>query len=295
MPFIRTPDEHFIHLPGYPFAPHYVEINGARIHYVDEGAGQPILCLHGEPTWSYLYRKMIPILAAHGRVIAPDLVGFGKSDKFTEPHEYSFQMHHDMMMGFIQALDLQQITIVVQDWGGLIGLRVVSEMPERFARLVIMNTMLPVGRGRPSPIFTAWRLFARYMPVLPVGLIMQIGTASKLPKEVVAAYKAPFPDRRYLAGAKIFPELVPISADKPGTDAMQKARTILGAWQKPALVLFAPGDPILGSMGGFFRRLIPTANEQPHITIQKASHFLQEDKGEEIAEHILAFLARTRS
>lgn len=293
MPLIRTPEERFHNLPGYPFAPHYVTINGARIHYVDEGAGEPILCLHGEPSWSYLYRKMIPPLAQHNRVIAPDFVGFGKSDKYTRQEEYSLQMHLDVLTAFITSLDLQQITVVVQDWGGLLGLSAVAAMPERFARLVIMNTMLPSGRGKPSLAFTAWRLFAKYVPDLPVGFILQLGTYQWLPREIRQAYKAPFPGRKYKAGARVFPALVPLSPQMDGVQTMLHARTVLRRWQKPALVMFSDKDPILRGGDRFFRRLIPTAAEQPAITIHDAGHFLQEDKGEEIAAEITAFLERT--
>lgn len=293
MPLIRTPESRFKALPGYPFAPHYVEVGNGRMHYVDEGEGRPILCLHGEPTWSYLYRKMIPILAAVGRVIAPDLIGFGKSDKYTEAREYSFQMHRDALVAFIEALDLQEITVVVQDWGGLLGLRIAAEIPHRFARLVILNTFLPTGESRPSPAFTLWRLFARFTPILPIGLIVRVGTAQPLSRKVLGAYKAPFPGQRYKAGARVFPALVPVSPTMPGAAAMKQTRAALRQWQKPALVMFSDKDPILGGAHRFFRRLIPTARAQPEITIRNAGHFLQEDKGEEIATHIVTFLERT--
>lgn len=287
-PLIRTPEERFADLPDYPFEPHYMEIGGARVHYVDEGAGPPILCLHGEPSWSYLYRKMIPILAEHGRVLAPDFIGFGKSDKYSRVSDYTFQMHTNTLKAFIQQLDLREITIVVQDWGGMIGLRTVAEMPERFARLVIMNTMLPVGARKPSFAFRAWRAFANHSPILPIGLIMQIGTVSRLPKAVIRAYQAPFPGKQYKAGARAFPALVPISPEMPGVAAMKRTRAVLREWQKPALILFSDKDPILGGAQPFFRKLIPTAVTD---TIQNAGHFLQEDKGEEIARRIAKFLA----
>lgn len=200
---IRTPEECFENLPGFPFVPRYVEISGSRVHYVDEGEGEIILCLHGEPTWSFLYRKMIPTLSAKHRVIAMDFIGFGRSDKFTEREAYSFQMHRDTLVGFIDALALDQITLVVHDWGGLIGLRVASELPERFARLVIMNTGLPTGDEPVSDAFLAWRQFAESTPDLPIGQVISMGVAhgDRLAPEVIAAYEAPFPDASYKAGA----------------------------------------------------------------------------------------------
>jgi haloalkane dehalogenase len=293
MSLIRTPEDRFENLPGFPFPPHYVEINGARVHYIDEGTGPVVLCLHGEPTWSYLYRKMIPILSPVSRVIAPDLIGFGKSDKFTEQSEYSIQMHRDTLVAFIGALELEDITLVVHDWGGLIGLRVAAEMPGLFSRLVILNTFLPTGEEKPTKAFITWKEFAHRVPRLPIGRIIQGSTVSDVPKEVLRAYEAPFPDKDYQAGAKIFPELVPIEADMPGVAEMKRARLGLKEWNKPALVMFSDSDPILGGAHQFFHDLIPSARDHPKITIRGAGHFLQEDKGEEIAEHIVAFLERT--
>ena len=296
MAIVRTPDERFAHLPGYPFEPHYAELAGLagmRMHYVDEGAGQPILCLHGEPSWSYLYRKMIPPLAAVGRVIAPDFIGFGRSDKYTETDDYSFQMHRDALVGLLDALGLRDITLVCQDWGGLIGLRVTSELPDHFARLVIMNTGLPNGDGHMSRAFYAWQHFALSKPDLPIGAIVRNGLAHgvAMPPEVLAAYDAPFPDATYKAGARAFPALVPTRPDQPGAAEMQRAREVLSGWTKPTLVMFSDGDPITKGGDAFFRELIPGATAQPQITIHEAGHFLQEDKGEEIAERIARFVA----
>ncbi len=295
MPVIRTPDERFKNLPDFPFQPHYVEVNGLRIHYIDEGQGEVILCLHGEPSWSFLYRKMIPILSRNHRVLAMDFVGFGRSDKFTERSEYTFKMHHDTVVGFIDTLGLEQITLVAHDWGGLIGLTIASEMPERFARLVIMNTGLPTGDEPLGRAFMRWREFASSTPDMHIGVVIQTGVArgDQIAPEVLAAYESPFPDVTYKAGALAFPLLVPTHPTDPGAAEMRRARAVLSQWHKPALVMFSDKDPITRSQDIFFRALIPAAKDQPEIVIQDAGHFLQEDKGEEIALHIVDFIART--
>lgn len=295
MPIIRTPDERFANLPDYPFTPHYAEVAGVRMHYVDEGQGETILCLHGEPSWSYLYRKMIPPLAVGHRVIAPDLIGFGRSDKYTEVEAYTFQMHYDTLVALLDALSLTNITLVCQDWGGLLGLSLAATLSDRFARLVIMNTGLPTGDEPATRGFLAWQAFALRSADLPIGRIIRSATAQgdQLPEAVVAAYEAPFPDGSYKAGAKAFPALVPTSPDQEASAPLRHARRGLARWTKPALVMFSDGDPITKGGDAFFRRLIPSAGDQPEITIEGAGHFLQEDKGEELTAHILAFLDRT--
>jgi haloalkane dehalogenase len=288
---LRTPDERFANLPDFPYAPHYVEVNGLRMHYIDEGKGDPILCLHGEPSWCYLYRKMVPLLAKGNRVIAPDLIGFGRSDKPVDRAAYTYAMHHDALAAFVKALDLKRVTLVCQDWGGLLGLPVATEMPERFERLVIMNTGLPTGEPL-SPAFHAWRAFAAAATDMDIGGVIQRGCVSKLPAEVVAAYNAPFPDGRYKAGAHQFPLLVPTKPDDPGVDTMRRSRDVLAKWSKPVLVLFSDKDPITGGGDKFFRKNVPGARDEPEVVVKDGGHFLQEDKGEEIAKFIREFLDR---
>ena len=296
MQVLRTPDDRFNNLPGYDFAPHYVDIGDTRMHYVDEGGGdETVLCLHGEPTWSYLYRRIITPLAAHYRVVAPDMVGFGRSDKYAALDDYSFHMHYDKLVGLIETLDLRRITLVCQDWGGSLGLTIAANHGERFARLVVLNTFLPTGEEKISDAFMQWRAFSQ-----KVGKRMQVGRLVaqtianyELSAEIVAAYDAPFPDDSYKAGAAIFPSLVPISREMPGAKEMKAARVRLSKWRKPVQIMFSDGDPILGGAASFFRRLIPTASEQPEITIRGAGHFLQEEKGAEIAAEVIAFIERT--
>jgi haloalkane dehalogenase len=294
MKVLRTPDDRFANLPDFPYAPHYVELDGGlRMHYLDEGGGDEVfLCVHGEPSWCYLYRKMIPTLARHGRVIAPDLIGFGRSDKPIAREDYTYAMHHDTVTALITKLDLKRITLVCQDWGGLIGLPIATEMPERFSRLVIMNTGLPVS-GKPlGAAFMAWRAYATRSDDLDVGRVLQGATVSELSPAVVAAYEAPFPDKTYKAGAVVFPLLVPVSEDAEALPTMRRAAEAFKNWHKPALVMFSDKDPVTAGGEKFFRGLIPSAKEEPEITIADGGHFLQEDKGEEIAKHIVEFVNR---
>jgi haloalkane dehalogenase len=287
----RTPDERFQGLPGYDFAPHYAEVDGLRLHYVDEGPpeGAPIVCFHGEPTWAYLYRKMLPPLVAAGhRVICPDYAGFGRSDKPTDRGWYSYDGHVELMARLLDGLDLSAVTVVVQDWGGPIGLRWAVEHSERVERLVILNT--GIFTGRVSRGFLAWRNFAEKNPDLPVGFVLQGATKSELPPAIVAAYEAPFPNPESKAGAAQFPLLVPTEEDAPGAAQMRAVADALSRWHKPALVAFSDSDPVFPhpKSGQVFCDRIPGA--RPQVTIADAAHFLQEDKGEQIAQEILAFL-----
>jgi haloalkane dehalogenase len=296
MEALRTPDDRFASLPGYRFAPHYTEIGGIRIHYVDEGRrdADPVLMLHGEPSWSYLYRKMIPIVAGAGhRVVAPDLVGFGRSDKPLRREDYTYQRHVDWMRHVLTALDLRNVTLVAQDWGGLLGLRLVAEHPDRFARVVTANTFLPTGDVPAGKPFLAWKEYSQTTPDFHVGGIVKGGCATELAPEVIAAYDAPFPDDRYKAGARQFPTLVPVAPDDPAAPANRKAWEVLSRWTKPWLTAFSDQDPITRGGDAQFQARIPGAKGQPHTTIAGAGHFLQEDKGEELARVVVDFIART--
>ncbi|HVN84480.1 MAG TPA: haloalkane dehalogenase [Candidatus Binatia bacterium] len=296
MDTLRTPDDRFRNLPGYLFAPHYLEVGGVRIHYVDEGpsGAAPVLLLHGEPSWSFLYRKMIPILVRAGqRVIAPDLVGFGRSDKPTQRADYTYQRHVDWMRGVIERLDLRGITLVCQDWGGLIGLRLVAEHEHRFARVVAANTFLPTGDTPAGEAFLAWRKFSQEVPDFPVGAIVRGGCASSLPDEVIAAYNAPFPDDRYKAGARQFPLLVPITPDDPAAAANRNAWAGLRRFTKPFLTAFSDSDPITKGADRLLHEAIAGAKGQSHTTIIGGGHFLQEDKGEDLANVVVDFIRRT--
>lgn len=292
---LRTPDSRFYGLPEYAFNPNYLEINGGRIHYVDEGKGEVILCLHGEPTWSFLYRKMIAPLKKNYRVIAPDFFGFGRSDKFTRQKDYTFNMHYRTLIKFIEKTELKDITLVVQDWGGLIGLSALGEHPELFKRVIIMNTSLPIG-NRPMPLpFKLWKAFSRFWPKFPIEKVMKMGCHKEVKKDVLHSYRAPFPTEKYLAGARVWPQLVPTGKDNPGVKQMTRAREVLKTWTKPALVMFSDKDPITRGAEKWFLNNIPSIKHEPLITIYGAGHFLQEDKGKLIAEHIHEFILRSNA
>ncbi len=285
----RTPDGRFQSLPGYDFAPNYAEVDGLRLHYIDEGEGRPVVCFHGEPTWAYLYRKMAPPLLASGhRVVCVDYAGFGRSDKPTHQGWYTYDRHFELVSAVLGDLDLNDAVVVVQDWGGAIGLRWAVENAKRVGALAILNTGL--FNGRVSKGILAWREFAEKNPDLPIGFVLQGGTATELPADVIAAYEAPFPDLASKAGAAMFPQLIPLSEDAPVASAMRGVADELSRWQKPALVAFSDSDPTSPHprAGEVFVDLIPTVEEL--VTIEGASHFLQEDRGEQIAEEILGFL-----
>jgi haloalkane dehalogenase len=288
MELLRTPDERFRDLPGYPFEPHYVEVGGVRMHYVDEGSGPAVLLLHGEPSWSYLYRKMIPIIAGAGlRAVAPDLVGFGRSDKPAAREDYTYQRHMDWLTGLVAALDLRDATLVGQDWGGLLGLRLAAEQSARFAAVVAANTFLPTGDHKAPEAFFAWQRFSQTVPELPIGGIVQRGCATALPAEVVAAYDAPFPDERYKAGARQFPMLVPTRPDDPASAANRAAWDVLKRWDKPFVTAFSDQDPITRGGERVLQALIPGAAGRSHPTIEGGGHFLQEDRGEALARVVI--------
>lgn len=293
MRILRTPESRFVDLPGYDFAPNYVIVDDLRMHYLDEGPrdGQIVLLLHGEPSWSYLYRHMVPPLRDAGlRVIAPDLVGFGKSDKPARKSDYSYAGHVDWMKRFIEALDLDDITLFCQDWGSLIGLRVAAESEHRFARIALGNGGMPTGDQEMPRAFRIWRAFARYSPWFPIGRIVQSGTVTELPAEVVAAYDAPFPSSKYKAGARAFPNLVPSRPDDPASDANRAAWKVYGEWRKPFLTTFSNRDPITRGGEVAWQETVPGAGNIEHVKIRNAGHFLQEDKGPELAGILIEFV-----
>ncbi|HZG34928.1 MAG TPA: haloalkane dehalogenase [Gaiellaceae bacterium] len=285
----RTPDECFGDLPGYPWQPHYLDLDGLRLHYLDEGAGPPVLLLHGEPTWSYLYRTVIPELTPACRVVAPDYLGFGRSDKPLRLEDYSYDLHVASIQRLVEALDLRDLTVVVQDWGGPIGLRVAVEQPERVARLVLMNT--GVGGGRPpSEEWLRFRDFVRRVgPELLPGRLVRISCIRPLSDEVEEAYSAPWPVPESKAGVLAFPELVPTEPEHPNTAPLLRVRDAVARWEKPALVLFSDSDPIFRPEAAErLARLIPGAG--PAEIVARAGHFLQEDAGPEVGRRIARFV-----
>lgn len=278
MKFYRTPDERFAGIPGFAFAPHYHTLSsGLCVHYLDEGPreGSPVLMLHGEPSWCYLWRHMIaPVTEAGHRVLAPDLVGFGRSDKPTEPTAHSYAAQVAWMREWVEALDLTNITLACQDWGSLIGLRLVAAMPERFCAVVLSNGGLPAGQAPPRA-FAMWRAFSRWSPVFPIGRILQAGTRRELSPEEVAAYNAPFPTRASKIAARQYPGFVPLGDNVAVPDQL-RAWEVLGTWNKPFLCCFSDGDPITRGGDAMFRERVPGAKGMPHRTL-RGGHFIQED------------------
>ncbi|ERP91489.1 haloalkane dehalogenase [Alcanivorax sp. P2S70] len=293
MEYLRTPEDRFERLLDYPFAPHYVDVGGLRMHYVDEGPADapPVLMLHGEPTWSYLYRHMIPVCAAAGhRVIAPDLIGFGKSDKPTRIDDYSYQSHMDWLLSLLDRLALTRITLVCQDWGSLLGLRLAAENPDRFRAIVVGNGMLPTGDQTVPTAFQLWKNFAIYSPVFPVSRIIDAASFRKLGPDEKRAYEAPFPNRKYKAGARAFPKLVPVTPNDPATQANRAAWESLKQWRKPFLTTFSNGDPITRGGDKYMQEQIPGAKGQPHQTLT-GGHFLQEDSPVAFAQAVNQLIA----
>ncbi len=304
MKILRTSDERFTDLPDYRFQPRYAEVRAEpedsseqtlRIHYLDEGPSDaaPILLLHGEPSWSYLYRHMVPTLVAAGhRVIVPDQVGFGRSDKPSEMTDYTYSRHIAWMSSLVfDHLDLSDVTFFGQDWGGLVGLRLVTAQPDRFSRVVVANTGLPTGDQPPSEAFRAWQKFSQESPVLPIGDLINRASVRQLSPEEIGAYDAPFPDDSYKAGARIWPSLVVTSPDMAQAAENRAAWQVLMNWEKPFLCCFSDQDPITRGGEKPFLKLVPGAQGQPHRTIEGAGHFLQEDAGPQLARIIDEFIA----
>lgn len=293
VPFVRTPEERFADLPDFPFAPRYVEVDGLRMAYVDEGSGTTgsILLLHGEPTWSYLYRRMIPILVDAGfRVVAPDLIGFGRSDKPTERSAYTYARHVEWLWSFVEQVDLAGTAVFVQDWGGLLGLRMIAEHPDHFGRVVVANTALPEG-GPMGDGFAMWQQVSQAMDPMDCGALLQRAVqARQLTDAEADAYRAPFPDETHLAGARQFPLLVPTTPDDPAVPANQAAWRVWETWTDPVLTLWCPGDIVLGHLQHEFVERIPGCAGQPHRTFEPGGHFIQDDHGEEVAAAVIAWL-----
>lgn len=306
IPFVRTPDSRFKNLSHYPFKPNYIDLNsevlvndsaqGLRMHYVNEGRQEadPILMLHGEPSWSYLYRNMIPVCVAAGhRVIAPDLIGFGKSDKPVKISDYSYQRHMNWLQAFIDQLELTNITLVCQDWGSLLGLRLAAENESRFKAIVVGNGMLPTGEQAVPMAFKAWKAFALNSPWFPISKIVEFGSFKTFSKDERKAYDAPFPSSKFKAGTRAFPALVPVTENDPASKANKAAWEVLKKWKKPFLTAFSNGDPIMRGGDKYMQKLVPGARDQPHITL-KGGHFLQEDSGAEFAQAVNQLLARMK-
>lgn len=294
--FVRTEESAFANIPDFPYRPHYTEVAGLRIAFIDEGPRDApvVLLMHGEPTWSFLYRKMIPVLLQAGlRVVAPDLVGFGRSDKPTRAGDYSYRHHVQWMNAWLLANDLSGITLFCQDWGSLIGLRMAADAPQRFDRIVLANGGLPTGTTPVPKAFKIWRAFAQFSPWFPIGRIVKAGCTGWLTPAEVAAYDAPFSSRRHRVGARVFPSLVPITPSDPERASNEAAWEVFKRWDKPFLTLFSNRDPV--TRGGFriWHELVPGAKGQPHSITRGAGHFLQEDKGAEVAQSMVNFIRTT--
>lgn len=295
MELLRAPEERFADLPDFPFEPRYttLEPEGLRLAWVEAGPrdAPPVLLLHGEPTWSFLYRSLLPILAEAGlRAIAPDLPGFGRSDKPAAREDYSYAGMVGWMDRWLDAAELEEVTLFGQDWGSLIGLRMAAGRPARFTRLAIGNGFLPTGSGTPSLAFLAWRAFARWSPLFPAGRIVQLGTARRLAPRDRRAYDAPFPDAAHQAGARALPALVPTSPDDPAAADNRRAWTVLERWEKPFLTAFSDGDPITRGLERPLQEKIPGARRRSHPTLEGAGHFLQEDRGPVLARVLADFV-----
>lgn len=294
--FLRTDDARFAAVPDFPYTPRYTEVGGLRIACIDEGPrdAPTVLLMHGEPAWSFLYRKMIPVLLQAGfRVVAPDLVGFGRSDKPTRAADYSYLHHVLWMHAWLEAMDLRRVTLFCQDWGSLIGLRLAAEAPQRFDRIVLANGGLPTGTMAVPRAFKIWRAFARYSPWFPIGRIVKSGCADGLTPQEVAAYDAPFPTRRHRVAARLFPSFVPTTPDDPERARNEAAWEVFKRWDKPFLTLFSNRDPVTRGGHRIWQERVPGAQGQPHAVTRGAGHFLQEDRGPEVARAIVEFIRAT--
>jgi len=295
MKYLRTPDSRFENLPDYDFPPTYCEVgSGLRLHYVDVGPreGRVIILMHGEPSWSYLYRFMLKQLSAAGfRVLAPDLIGFGRSDKPTKMSDYSYSTHVAWMQSWLDQMDVSQAVLFCQDWGGLIGLRLLADNPDRFAAVMVGNTGLPIGKGTPSEAFLKWQKFSQSIPEFPTGNILQGATVRDLSAAEIAAYDAPFPDESYKAGARIFPALVPTNPNMDGVAENIEAWSVLKQWGKPFLTAFSDQDPVTKGGEAIFQKLVPGAAGQPHQILKGGGHFLQEDVHIELSKMLITLCA----
>lgn len=297
MRIFRTPESRFTNLKDFPFHSHSIYVNDLQMHYLDEGPinAKPVLLLHGVPAWSYLYRHMIRIIAGAGtRVVVPDLIGFGKSDKPGSRRDHTYKSHIEWIKMFINLLNLKEIILFGHDWGCLIGLRIAAEQPDRFAGIIISNGMLPTGDQKLNFSFKIWKILARYSPFLPVDIVIDYGTKGKLGKEEKRAYRAPFPSSKYKAGIRALPDLVPVSPDDPESDANRKAWEALTKWEKPFLTVFSNDDPVTRGGDKYLQKRIPGAVGQDHTKLE-ARHFIQETRSAELADIIIKFKERAVS